>query len=150
MVTERIKDLVQEIDRLKDSVAQDEQEIVKLKESNLFLETLFDGISEEILVIDQNFLIQDVNKVFLARHGLKKEDVLGKKCHKIAYQSDVPCDFEKQICPLEKAKKTGRRVEVTHYRESKGGELEELTHIMYPLSPEGKTPTCFDIFFSLC
>ena len=143
MVTERIKDLMQEIDRLKNSLAQGEQEIVKLQESNLFLETLFDGISEEILVIDQNFLIQDVNKVFLERHGLKKEDVLGKKCHKIAYQSDVPCDFGRQICPLEKAKKTGRRVEVTHYRESKGGELEELIHIMYPLSPEGKAPTCF-------
>lgn len=143
MVTEKIQDLMQETDRLKDSLAQAEQEIVKLKESNLFLETLFDGISEEILVIDQNFLIQDVNKVFLERHGLKKEDVLGKKCHKIAYQSDVPCDFGRQICPLEKAKKTGQRVEVTHYRESKGGELEELIHIMYPLSPEGKAPACF-------
>ena len=143
MVTERIKDRMQEIDRLKDSLAQGEQEIVKLKASNLFLETLFDGISEEILVIDQNFLIQDMNKVFLERHGLIKEDVLGKKCHKIAYQSDVPCDFGRQICPLEKAKKTGQRVEVTHYRESKRGELEELIHIMYPLSTEGKAPTCF-------
>lgn len=138
-----IKDQNLEIDRIKDNLAQYEQEITKLKESNLFLETLFNGISEEILVIDQNFLIQDVNTVFLERHGLKKENVLGKKCHKIAYQSDVPCNFGKQICPLEKAKKTGQRVEVTHYRESKGGELEELNHIMYPLTLKGKTPTCF-------
>jgi two-component system sensor kinase FixL len=143
MGTEGIKDQNLEIDRIKDNLAQYEREITKLKESNLFLETLFNGISEEILVIDQNFLIQDVNTVFLERHGLKKENVLGKKCHKIAYQSDVPCNFGKQICPLEKAKKTGQRVEVTHYRESKGGEVEELNHIMYPLSLKGKTPTCF-------
>jgi len=143
MATEGKIEGKQSIDRIKDDLARYEREIAKLKESNLFLETLFNGISEEILVIDQNFLIQDVNTVFLEHHGLKKEGVLGKKCHKIAYQSDVPCNFGKQICPLEKAKKTGQRVEVTHHRESKGGEIEELNHIMYPLSLKGKTPTCF-------
>jgi two-component system sensor kinase FixL len=143
MGTQGTIDHKQEIDRIKDNLAQYEREIAQLRESNLFLETLFNGISEEILVIDQNFLIQDVNTVFLEHHELKKEDVLGKKCHKIAYQSDVPCNFGKQICPLEKVKKTGQRVEVTHYRESKGGKVEELNHIMYPLSSKEKKPTCF-------
>ena len=143
MGTQGTIDHKQEIDRIKDNLAQYEREIAQLRESNLFLETLFNGISEEILVIDQNFLIQDVNTVFLEHHELKKEEVLGEKCHKIAYQSDVPCNFGKQICPLEKVKKTGQRVEVTHYRESKGGKVEELNHIMYPLSSKGKPPTYF-------
>jgi two-component system sensor kinase FixL len=143
MENEQLRSLMQEIKQLKDSLAQREQEIEKLKVSNLFRETLFDGIHEEIMVIDQNFLIQDVNKIFLQRYGLNKEDVLGKKCHEIAYQSNIPCQFGRQICPLEKAKKTGQRVEVTHYHEPQGGDFEELVRIMYPLSQEGKSPTYF-------
>lgn len=143
MDTERIKGLMKEINQLKDSLAQSEKEIEKLKVNNLFLETLFEGISEEIMVIDQDFLIQDVNNVFLKRYGLNKDDVLGKKCHEIAYRSNVPCNFGGQVCPLEKAKKTGRRVEVTHYHEPEEGESQELVRIMYPLSQEGKAPALF-------
>jgi two-component system sensor kinase FixL len=133
----RAKDLLDEIDQLRRRLAEREQEIEKMKMSNLFLETLFDGIHEEIVVIDQNFTIHDVSKVFLERYGLAKEDVLGSKCHEVAYQSDEPCHFGKQICPLEKAKKTGERVEVTHYHEQKSGEVKELVRIMYPLFEEG-------------
>ena len=143
METDEVKALMEEINQLKDTLNQSEMENKKLTVSNLFLETLFDGISEEIMVIDHNLLLQDVNRVFLERYGLNKEDVLGKKCHEIAYQQDDPCEFGRQICPLEKAKKTGQRVEVTHHREPEGGALEDLVRIMYPLSPEGKEPTYF-------
>ena len=143
METEQVKGLKKDIDRLKDSLTQNKQEIERLKVSNLFLETLFEGILEEIMIVDQDFLIQDVNKAFLDRYGLNKDDVLGKKCHVITYQSDVPCHFGRQICPLEKAKKTGQRVEVTHYHEPKEGEPEELVRIMYPLSREGRASSLF-------
>jgi len=135
--------LTAEINRLEDSLARKDREIEKMKGNSFFLETLFDGIGEEIMVVDSNFVIQDVNRVFLDQYGLKKEDVLGKKCHEITYQSDTPCVFGRQLCPLEKAKETGQRVEITHQYKPEGGELKELVRIMYPLAARGKMPKYF-------
>jgi two-component system sensor kinase FixL len=137
MDTDRVQHLLDEVDQLSRRLAEKEGEIEKMRMSNLFLETLFDGINEEIVVIDQHFTIHDASKVFLKRYGLQKQEVLGRKCHEVAYQSDEPCRFGKQMCPLEKAKKTKQRVEVTHYHEREGGEVKELARIIYPLFEAG-------------
>jgi len=123
-------------------IMQETQQGKDLKTSELFLVALFDGISEEIMVVDENGIIQDVNKVFLDECGLKKEDVLGKKCHAIRALSGSHCDIGTQYCPLEKAKETGERVEVTHHFGPKGVEFRELSRIMYPVATEG-TPRLF-------
>ena len=138
METESVKELNEKINRLKDILAQKELEIDELKASSFSVGTLFDGIDEEIMVIDHDYFIKDVNRIFLEHYGQKKEYVLGKKCHEVTYQSDSPCSFGKQSCPLEKAKKTGQRVEVTHYLDQGGDEFQELLRIMYPVSIKGK------------
>jgi len=135
--------LTAEINRLKDSLARKDREIEKMKEGGFFLETLFNGIDEQIMVIDSKFFIQDVNRVFLEQYGMKKEDVLGKRCHEITYQSDSPCAFGRRLCPLEKAKETGQRAEVTHNYKTEEGELKELVRIVHPLSIKGRTPEYF-------
>jgi two-component system sensor kinase FixL len=114
-----------------------------MKLNSFFLETLFDGIDEEIMVIDPQFSIQDANRVFLDQYGLTKDEVLGKKCHQITYQSDSPCVFGRHLCPLEKARETGQRVEVTHHYEPERGELKEFVRIVYPLALKGKAPEYF-------
>ena len=143
MDTKKESRLMEEISRLKESLAEKNRKIEEMKVNDLFLGTLFDGIDEEIMVIDADFVIQDVNRTFLKHYGLKKEDVLGKKCHAITYNSDSPCIFDKELCPLEKAKKTEQRVEVTHCHETKEGESKELVRIMYPLSVRGEGPQYF-------
>ena len=143
METEREKQLTEEINRLRESLVQKEHEMERMKARNLFLETLFDGINEEIMVVDSNFIIKNVNKVFLDHYGLNREDVLGEKCHRITYGSDSPCGFGKQVCPLEKARKTGKRVEVAHYDKLKGDKIRELIRIMYPVATGGAKPELF-------
>lgn len=138
-----VRQMEKEIGHLKESLAQKTLEIEKIKMSSLFLETLFDGIHEEIMVIDEDFVIHNVNKVFIKQYGITKIDALGKKCHEIIYRSRVPCSAGKQLCPLEKASKTGDRVEVTHYQDLEGGEFRELNRIMYPLVIEGDRPKYF-------
>jgi len=135
--------LTAEINRLKDSLARKDREIEEMKVSGFFFETLFDGIAEQIMVIDPDFFIQDVNRVFLDQYGMKKKDVLGKKCHVITYGSDNPCAFGRHLCPLEKAKETGQMVEVTHNYKTGGGELKEFVRIVYPLAAKGKIPEYF-------
>jgi two-component system sensor kinase FixL len=101
--------------------------------SEAFLETIFDGISEEIMVVDEKGVIQDVNRVFLDERGLSKEAVLGNKCYDIRRMSGTHCDLENQDCPLQKARETGQKVEVTYRRGSQGEYFKSLQRIMYPV-----------------
>ena len=130
--------LTEEIGRLRETVSQKEQEIENLKIDNLFLETLFDGINEEILVLDPDFTIKDANKAFLKRYRLRKSDVLGKKCYEVKERSNAPCGSENKPCALVRAKETGERVETTYYQRGDEGEMNELFMIMYPLRLRGK------------
>jgi PAS domain S-box-containing protein len=132
-----------EINRLKDSLAGKDREIEKMRMGGFFLETLFDGIEEQIMVIDPAYYIKDVNRAFLDQYGMKKEDVLGKKCHVVTYGSDSPCAFGRQMCPLERAKETGQKIELTHNYKTEEGESKELVRIVYPLIATGKPPEYF-------
>ncbi len=105
-----------------------------IETSEAFLGTIFDGISEEIMVVDQNGVIHDVNQVFLDERGLSKGAVLGKKCYQIRKLSGTQCGLKDRDCPLQKALKTGKKVEVTYRRGSKGTYFEALQRIMYPIT----------------
>jgi two-component system sensor kinase FixL len=122
-----------EIDRLRKSLTQKEKEVERLKIDSLFLKTLYDGINEEIMVMDGSFTVLDVNRVFLSKHGLRREAVVGRKCHQVVNQRDEPCNARGQICPLERARTTGKRVEVTHQVKRKDGSTGEIIRLIYPL-----------------
>jgi two-component system sensor kinase FixL len=133
MAADDITALTAEVDRLRKCLAQEQKEMESLKVDRLFLKTLYDGISEEIMVIDGGYTILDVNRVFLSNHGLIREAVVGKKCHQVLYQWQEPCNVGGQICPLERARTTGKRVEVTHQVERKDGSTGEIIRLIYPL-----------------
>lgn len=130
--------LIDEIDRLKKRLAGKKHEIKDLRVSNLFLGSLFDGISEEIMVIDQDFNIIDANMAFLNRYDLQKIGILGKRCHEIEQRSWAPCKLGDMPCPVERARSTRERVEVTHSFKDAMGETKEFIIIIYPVVPEGK------------
>jgi two-component system sensor kinase FixL len=136
MVADDITALTSEIDRLNESLARKQKEIEKLKVDRLFLQTLYDGINEEIMVMDSGYTVLDVNRVFLSNQGLSREAVVGKKCHQVLYQWEEPCNVAGQICPLERARTTGKRVEVTHQVERKDGSIGEIIRLIYPLGLE--------------
>jgi len=115
----------------------------EIRQSNLFLQSIFDAISEEIMVIDPDGSIQDVNKVFLDGCRLKREEVIGRKCYAIRALSGSICHIGTQFCPLEKAKQTGERVEITHRYGEPGVDERELSRIMYPISAGGQVGPCF-------
>ncbi|MFZ0447751.1 MAG: PAS domain S-box protein [Desulfatiglandaceae bacterium] len=130
-------ELTGEVGNLKKTLARQEKLIEGLKMDNLFLETLFDGINEEIMVIDPDYRVLNVNRVFLDHYGLLKEKTIGNKCYKIASQSGSTCHYHQTpLCPLKRAKETGKRVEVTHRLDEAGSEFKEMIRIMYPLVVE--------------
>jgi two-component system, LuxR family, sensor kinase FixL len=107
-----------------------------IRDSTLFLEAIFDSISEEIMVINAEGWIQDVNQVFLERCGLPREAVIGRRCYEIRSLSGASCHIDSQTCPIHKAKNSGERVEVTHRYSGPGIGEREISRIMYPIPAE--------------
>ena len=67
---------VSKVQSLESRLDKKRREIRELKKINMFLYSLYDGISEEIMVVDQDFIINDVNRAFLEKNGLNKKDVM--------------------------------------------------------------------------
>lgn len=128
---------------LKERLLEMEREIEGLKRDGLFLDALFDGTSEEILVVDSDFNIRDVNRTFLETYCLSKKDITGKKCYEIKTRNNAPCSKGDRACPLEKALITGKRVEMTHHHRRPGGETGEFMLVMYPLIFDGEGSPLF-------
>ena len=112
------------------------REIRELKKINMFLTSLYDGVSEEIMVVDQDFIINDVNRAFLNITGLKKKDVVGKRCYELKEKAWLPCKTGNGQCPVEKASDTGESVEMTISYEDENQDSREYIVIMYPLKAE--------------
>jgi two-component system, LuxR family, sensor kinase FixL len=114
-----------------------------IRDSNLFLEAIFDSISEEIMVIDSEGSIQDVNQAFLNNCGRTRETVVGKKCYELRKLSGNPCHIGSQDCPVKKVQETGERMETTHRYYAPGIGDRELSRIMYPISTGGEVGQYF-------
>jgi two-component system sensor kinase FixL len=127
------EDLTKEISRLKRDLTRKSKELDELRIRNIFFEGLFDGISEEIMVVDPDLIIRDVNKTFQEKCGLEKQDLIGHKCHDIRERYWAPCHFSERSCPLVTAKAKRKRVEYTHRYKDPEGNPKELVLIVYPL-----------------
>ena len=66
------------------------------KESREVFEELFNSISEPITIHAPDYTILDANIAALTLLGLKKEDVIGRKCYEIFHHTDSPIS----ACPL--------------------------------------------------
>ena len=93
-----------EVERLRRTLAEKERELQEVRVRNLFLTTVFNGISEEIMVIDREFNVMDVNRVMMERYGLSKEAVLGRKCFELKEHAGAPCHMGRAGCPLARAR----------------------------------------------
>ena len=133
MVQEDHRRVLRERDLLRERLSKMEREFEDLKMSNLFLGAIFNSISEEIMVVDRDFNIKKVNETFLTRHRLTNKDVRGKKCYEVKKQTEYPCTLEERSCPLVRARKTDKKVELTHRHRNAEGQDREVILIAYPL-----------------
>lgn len=123
----------EELEQLHEKLAAQDRELEQLRIHNLFLNTVFDGISEEILVLDREFNVRDANRVLLERYSLDKNAIVGRKCYQIKHESGAPCQMGERGCPLSRAVDTGTRVE-SHYRYVDAeGRKRDISLIMYPI-----------------
>ncbi|MEW6429828.1 MAG: PAS domain-containing protein [Thermodesulfobacteriota bacterium] len=106
--------LVQAESRAKQLLRQRDELLRDLQHGANFLETIFDSVSEGILVIDRELRIVRANHAAVAQHGLTAESSIGRHCHAVTHNSPVPCAPPDDPCPVLDVLASGRPRSVTH------------------------------------
>lgn len=96
------------------------------------IETVINGIQENILVITPDRTIADVNESFLKQMNYSREDVIGKKCHEIFQQKDHICS-NNFYCPLKKAIGNKAPGQSVIRRLGSDGEIRYIEVTIYPI-----------------
>jgi two-component system NtrC family sensor kinase len=91
-----------------------ESNMVKLLETKRFLQTIIDGFTDQIMVVDKDYRIKEVNESLVKRLGNPKHEIVGEYCYRLLHDLDKPCDIPNHPCPVQETLKTGEHCEVLH------------------------------------
>jgi PAS domain S-box-containing protein len=119
----------------------------KIKSLNKVNQEIINGIEEAICLINpDNFNIISANKFFYKEYGLKKEDVVGKKCYFITHHKDAPCGPPLDKCPIKEVLKTGKISKVEHIHFDKDNNRRFVEISVYPIkNTKGKITSIIHI-----
>jgi len=109
-----------------------ESNIVKLLETKRFLQTIIDGIKDQIMVVDRDYRIREANELLVKRLDKPKHEIVGEYCYRVLHNLDRPCDIPNHPCPVQDTFKTGKTFEVLHTH-FKGREVSYHRVIAYPI-----------------
>ena len=93
-------------------------------------EAIIDGISDVLMLLDaETYEILDVNRAFLKAYGIKRKEVLGKKCYEVTHHLSRPCHHVNSHwpCPLESCAKNGKSSYVEHVHQDHTGHFYTVT-----------------------
>ena len=102
-----------------------------LLEDNRFLNSVLNGITDQIMVVDRDYRIREANESFVRRVGKPKHEILGRPCYQLLHNLDKPCG-DSHPCSVQDAFKTGKTAEIlrTHLR---GSNIVYSRVIAYPI-----------------
>ncbi|MEJ2588854.1 MAG: PAS domain S-box protein, partial [Deltaproteobacteria bacterium] len=100
-----------------------------LERERSWSQRFIDSLSDKILVLSKDRIIQRVNRTFLEEGGLSEAEVLGRPCYEVTHQSSEPCQGDAHICPFETVLVTGENCSVVHDHKGKDGK-ERFEEIM--------------------
>jgi len=75
---------------------------------NISPQNVFDSMPDEIVIIDTQNTVVMANKAVIKNYGLRKDEIVGKKCYNVFHES------RKMVidCPIQKMLKSGRTTSV--------------------------------------
>ncbi len=105
---------------------------LQLNKESEYLNSIFDSIFDEIVILDKDYTINAVNKTFCLTYGVSKDEAIGSKCYKLTHGSNKICKPPECKCPVEDALKTGKLSESVHYHHVEGKEMY-IELLAYPI-----------------
>ena len=118
-----------------------------LAERYTLFRKIFDYLPDPVLVLNLDYIIEEVNQTFLNRFQKNGEEVIGKHCYEVCRQLEEPCDQQGLACPLPQVINTCQTIWVCQSYPGADGTMhyEEIT--MSPLCPpEFKRKRVIEVF----
>jgi signal transduction histidine kinase len=127
----RVKERTAELTRANELLQQQiterrraEEEILK---SKAMLQSVFDGISDPLIMIDRNMVVRMLNTPAVDYYKVKPDDVVGKTCHQAFRGRSEPCEG----CKIPAAVLRGRSVTLERNGLINPDKLEQV--VIYPI-----------------
>ncbi len=109
----------------------------KINAAHTFLQSVVDGVAEPIMVIDEDYHVELMNKAareFMTGDSLSPEPVL---CYQISHKRETPCDGIEHPCPLKEVVHTNQSVTLEHKHLQASGEWRLVEFVAAPLMEAG-------------
>ncbi len=98
------------------------------------LETIAQGITEEIMLISNDYKILWVNNVLLNNRGYKMDDIIGMPCYKVTHHYKSECKVPNDPCPLIENRDNNMRKSVIHKHFNHDGKIHYVEVTLYPIT----------------
>jgi len=93
----------------------------RISEERNYTARILNNLSDAVMVMDSDFVVENVNATFLREFGLTREEVTGRKCFEVMFNGNEPC--RQSSCPIlghgVEKEEAGRR----EYSFSRDGEI---------------------------
>jgi len=130
-ISDKTAQLFWEISRVSTLQKKCNQELLETRA--LYRSVINEMIHDDVLVIAYNYEIIDANATLLNKLGLKREEVIGKRCYEITHRRNIPCSGDNHPCPLEITLKTQAPSQTTHVHLDKDNKEIYCSISTYPL-----------------
>jgi two-component system NtrC family sensor kinase len=108
----------------------------KLRERNIEIETVLNGIRDFICVISPDREILFANEAFIEKMRFLPEEVIGKKCFEVFQRRTEICSSDDISCPLENVVRNKRKIQRVYERINRNGELRYTEVTIFPIWDE--------------
>lgn len=131
---DEISDLAMSFNMMTASLKESLREVERHKE---YLESVINSIEDEIIVVDRQFRIVTANNAYLINCARRREDVAGKACFIVSYDSMIPCSQSLvEKCPARVTFETGAVRKLMHRFFDKEGNEKYIEIHCYPMRDE--------------
>ena len=111
-----------------------------IQKSRNKLIALFDGIDDEILVVNRSYIIGNINRKKANRVEITPKDLVGKRCYSIFSpgNKEKPCPF----CEVKTVFQNGKRISKEVIEEGEDGSRNYNEYTFFPIfSSSGGPPS---------
>jgi PAS domain S-box-containing protein len=93
----------------------------ELEATRSFLQSIIDGVTESIMVIDKDYRIRLINKAASKLHAVDLPLADSNFCYTISHHVNEPCHGEQHPCPLKYVMETKKPVTLIHKHKRSNG-----------------------------
>ena len=129
-LTQKIKQINTQ---LEEKVSTKNKELIK---QGLFLQSVMDGVSNSVVVIDKDYNVKMMNKMAQIMTDYSLSSKGPNKCYKISHHLEAPCSAKNHTCPHNEVFTTGKINKVIHEHHTKNGQTQFIEITATPLHNE--------------